>query len=178
MDLYEYQARELFREHGVPVLGGAVATTPEQAREAAAKDLDALRLLERTEEIKHSVGHCQRCGTTVEPYLSEQWFVRTKPLAERGVQAVKDGRITWTPEQWEKTYFHWMENIRDWCISRQLWWGHRIPAWTCADCRHVTVAETDPAECEKCGSRNIAQDENMLSPRSASRRPPPGHSRR
>ena len=136
--------------------------TLEQAREAAAKDLDALGLLERTEEIKHSVGHCQRCGTTVEPYLSEQWFVRTKPLAERGVQAVKEGRITWTPAQWEKTYFHWMENIRDWCISRQLWWGHRIPAWTCADCGHVTVAEADPAECEKCGSRNIAQDEDVL----------------
>ena len=133
-----------------------------EAREASAKDLEAQGLLVRTEEITHSVGHCQRCGTTVEPYLSEQWFVRAKPLAERGVQAVKDGRIRWTPEQWEKTYFQWMENIRDWCISRQLWWGHRIPAWTCADCGHVTVAETDPTGCEKCGSKNITQDEDVL----------------
>ncbi|MBQ9566248.1 MAG: valine--tRNA ligase [Synergistaceae bacterium] len=136
--------------------------TIEQARDASAKDLEAMGALVKVEDIKHSVGHCQRCGTTVEPYLSEQWFVKTKPLAERGVQAVKDGRIRWVPEQWEKTYFQWMENIRDWCISRQLWWGHRIPAWTCADCGHITVSETDPASCEKCGSRNIAQDEDVL----------------
>ncbi|MBR1673195.1 MAG: valine--tRNA ligase, partial [Fretibacterium sp.] len=99
--------------------------TIEQARAASAEDLEKLGFLIKTEDIKHSVGHCQRCGTTVEPYLSEQWFVKTKPLAERGVQAVKEGRIRWVPEQWEKTYYQWMENIRDWCISRQLWWGHR-----------------------------------------------------
>ena len=133
-----------------------------QAREESVKDLEELGLLLKTEKITHSVGHCQRCGTTVEPYLSEQWFVKTKPLAERGVQAVKDGRIKWTPEQWEKTYFNWMENIRDWCISRQLWWGHRIPAWICDDCGHITVAENDPTECEHCHSKNIKQESDVL----------------
>ena len=136
--------------------------TIEDARKESVKDLEALGQLMKTEQITHSVGHCQRCGTTVEPYLSEQWFVKTKPLAERGVQAVKDGRIKWTPEQWEKTYFNWMENIRDWCISRQLWWGHRIPAWECADCGHITVAENDPSECEHCHSKNIQQESDVL----------------
>lgn len=136
--------------------------TIEEARKESAKDLETLGLLVKTEKITHSVGHCQRCGTTVEPYLSEQWFVKTKPLADAGVQAVKDGRIKWYPEQWEKTYFNWMENIRDWCISRQLWWGHRIPAWTCEDCGHVTVAENDPTECEHCHSKNIHQDSDVL----------------
>ena len=136
--------------------------TIENARKKSAEDLESLGLLLKTEVINHSVGHCQRCGTTVEPYLSEQWFVKTKPLADRGVQAVKDGRIKWIPEQWEKTYFNWMENIRDWCISRQLWWGHRIPAWTCDDCGHITVAEIDPTECEHCHSSNIHQDTDVL----------------
>lgn len=136
--------------------------TIEQARKESAKDLEESGLLVKVEQITHSVGHCQRCGTTVEPYLSEQWFVKTKPLAERGVQAVKDGRIKWTPSQWEKTYFNWMENIRDWCISRQLWWGHRIPAWECKDCGHITVAEIDPTECEHCHSHNIQQESDVL----------------
>ena len=136
--------------------------TIEEARKESVKDLESLGLLVKTEKITHSVGHCQRCGTTVEPYLSEQWFVKTKPLAERGVQAVKDGRIKWTPSQWEKTYFNWMENIRDWCISRQLWWGHRIPAWECKDCGHITVAEADPTECEHCHSHNIEQESDVL----------------
>lgn len=136
--------------------------TIEQARRESVKDLESLGQLLKTEQITHSVGHCQRCGTTVEPYLSEQWFVKTKPLAERGVQAVKDGRIRWVPEQWEKTYFNWMENIRDWCISRQLWWGHRIPAWECKDCGHITVAEVDPTECEHCHSHNIEQESDVL----------------
>ena len=134
----------------------------EEARKEFVKDLEAEGLLLKTETINHSVGHCQRCGTTVEPYLSEQWFVKTKPLADRGVQAVKDGRIKWVPEQWEKTYFNWMENIRDWCISRQLWWGHRIPAWECEDCGHITVAEIDPTECEHCHSKNIHQESDVL----------------
>ena len=136
--------------------------TIEEARKESVKDLEALGQLLKTEQITHSVGHCQRCGTTVEPYLSEQWFVKTKPLADRGVQAVKDGRIKWVPEQWEKTYFNWMENIRDWCISRQLWWGHRIPAWECDDCGHITVAEIDPTECEHCHSKNIHQESDVL----------------
>ncbi len=136
--------------------------TIDEARKKSVEDLEALGLLLKTEIINHSVGHCQRCNTTVEPYLSEQWFVKTKPLADRGVQAVKDGRIKWIPEQWEKTYFNWMENIRDWCISRQLWWGHRIPAWTCDDCGHITVAEIDPTECENCHSSHIHQDTDVL----------------
>ena len=136
--------------------------TIEEARKAACLEIEKLGFMVKAEEIVHSMGHCQRCHTTVEPFLSEQWFVRAKPLADRGVKAVKEGFIKWFPEQWEKTYFQWMENIRDWCISRQLWWGHRIPAWTCADCNHITVSENDPVLCEKCGSANITQDEDVL----------------
>ncbi|MGI6252875.1 MAG: valine--tRNA ligase [Aminivibrio sp.] len=132
------------------------------ARKKAEQDLLKAGLLEKVEEMVHSVGHCYRCATTVEPYLSEQWFVKAAPLAEAGVKAVKEGKIRWTPSQWEKVYFQWMENIRDWCISRQLWWGHRIPAWTCGECGHITVSETDPTECEKCGSAGIVQDEDVL----------------
>jgi valyl-tRNA synthetase len=117
----------------------------EEARKKAEEDLRNSGFLEKTENMVHSVGHCYRCRTVVEPYLSEQWFVKAKPLAEAGVRAVEDGRIRWAPQQWEKVYFQWMENIRDWCISRQLWWGHRIPAWTCEDCGHITVSENDPA---------------------------------
>lgn len=136
--------------------------TIEEARKTACLEIEKLGLMVRTEDIVHSMGHCQRCHTTVEPFLSEQWFVRAKPLADRGVKAVKEGRIKWYPEQWEKTYFQWMENIRDWCISRQLWWGHRIPAWSCSECSHITVSENDPTVCEKCGSGNIIQDEDVL----------------
>ncbi len=133
-----------------------------EARKKAEEDLLNAGLLEKVEEMTHSVGQCYRCRTTVEPYLSEQWFVKAGPLAEAGVKAVKEGKIKWTPPQWEKVYFQWMENIRDWCISRQLWWGHRIPAWTCGDCGHITVSETDPTKCEKCGSGAIVQDEDVL----------------
>ena len=136
--------------------------TIEKARKAASEDIDKLGLMVKTEEIVHSMGHCQRCNTTVEPFLSEQWFVRAKPLADRGVKAVKDGLIKWFPEQWEKTYFQWMENVRDWCISRQIWWGHRIPAWTCKECEYITVSESDPVACEKCGCHDIVQDEDVL----------------
>jgi len=136
--------------------------TIEEARKKTSEDIEKLGLMVKIEEIVHSLGHCQRCRTTIEPYLSEQWFVRAKPLANRGVKAVKDGLIKWFPEQWEKTYFQWMENVRNWCISRQLWWGHRIPAWTCQECGHITVSENDPAACEKCGSNNIVQDEDVL----------------
>lgn len=132
------------------------------ARQKVIEDLEKGGFLSKTEEINHSVGHCYRCHTIVEPYLSEQWFVKTRPLADAGVKAVKEGKITWVPSQWENTYFQWMENIRDWCISRQLWWGHRIPAWTCAECGHVTVTENDPDRCEKCGSLNIVQDPDVL----------------
>jgi len=142
--------------------GSYKGLTIKDARIKSVQELEQQGLLVKTEDIVHSVGHCQRCNTVVEPYLSEQWFVRAKPLAERGVKAVQDGLIRWVPEQWERTYFQWMENIRDWCISRQLWWGHRIPAWACADCNHITVASDDPTACEKCGSKNIIQDEDVL----------------
>ena len=119
-------------------------------------------LLERIEEHDHAIGHCYRCGTVIEPHLSEQWFVKMAPLAAPGIEAVRDGRIKIIPGQWVGTYNNWMENIRDWCISRQLWWGHRIPAWYCDDCGQVTVSEEDPDRCECCGSPNIHQDEDVL----------------
>ncbi len=133
-----------------------------EARERVVEDLKSQGFIEKIEEMDHSVGHCYRCHTVVEPYLSEQWFVKAKPLADAGIKAVENGDIKWIPEQWQKIYYQWMENIRDWCISRQLWWGHRIPAWTCDVCGHITVAEEDPSVCEKCGSSHIHQDEDVL----------------
>lgn len=133
-----------------------------EARKLIIEDLSAAGNLLRVEEHLHSVGQCYRCRTIVEPYLSEQWFVKAKPLAEKGVEAVKAGRIRFVPEQWTGTYYQWMDEIRDWCISRQLWWGHRIPAWTCGSCGHITVSETDPDCCENCGSTTIIQDEDVL----------------
>jgi valyl-tRNA synthetase len=133
-----------------------------EARKAILEDLGAQGNLLRIDDHLHSVGQCYRCRTVIEPFLSEQWFVRAKPLAEAGVEAVKAGRIRFVPEQWTGTYYQWMEEIRDWCISRQLWWGHRIPAWTCSSCGHVTVSETDPERCESCGVAEIIQDEDVL----------------
>lgn len=133
-----------------------------EAREAITRDIKAAGLLVKIEDHEHAIGHCYRCNTVLEPFLSEQWFVRTEPLAKRAIEVVKEGQIRWVPEQWTNTYYQWMENIRDWCISRQLWWGHRIPAWTCDECGHVTVSEEDPIYCEKCGSKEIKQDEDVL----------------
>ena len=133
-----------------------------QAREKVIADLDAQGLLEKIEDHDHSVGHCYRCNTVIEPYLSRQWFVKIKPLADEGIAAVKDGRIRFVPSNWEKTYFEWMYNVRDWCISRQLWWGHRIPAFYCESCEHVTVSMDDPTTCEKCGATKLSQDEDVL----------------
>jgi valyl-tRNA synthetase len=110
----------------------------------------------------HSVGHCERCKTVVEPWLSTQWFVKMQPLAVPAMQAVQDGVTRFVPSRFEKIYQHWLENIRDWCISRQLWWGHRIPAWYCADCGHTTVARTTPEACGSCGSTHLHQDEDVL----------------
>ncbi|HSV97631.1 MAG TPA: valine--tRNA ligase [Spirochaetota bacterium] len=143
--------------------GGAYRGLPRfQAREKVIADLEARGLLEKIEDHDHSVGHCYRCNTVIEPYLSKQWFVKIKPLADEGILAVKDGRIRFVPANWEKTYFEWMYNVRDWCISRQLWWGHRIPAFYCESCEHVTVGMDDPISCEKCGSTSIRQDEDVL----------------
>jgi len=132
------------------------------ARKQIVKDLEELGLLSKIEKHDHSVGHCYRCNTVIEPYLSKQWFVKIKPLADEAIKAVEDGSIKFVPKNWEKTYFEWMYNIRDWCISRQLWWGHRIPAFYCLDCGHVNVSMDDPVKCEKCGSGNLKQDEDVL----------------
>ena len=125
-------------------------------------DLEKLGLMEKIEPYKLSVGKCHRCKTVVEPLVSKQWWMKMKPLAEPAIKAVEDGRITFVPANWSKTYFEWMYNIRDWCISRQLWWGHRIPAWHCGACGEVTVAREDPTQCGKCGSKNIEQDPDVL----------------
>ncbi len=132
------------------------------ARKSVLEDLEKEGLLVKTEDHDHSVGHCYRCHTVIEPYLSKQWFVKIEPLADEAIKAVKDGRIKFVPRNWEKTYFEWMYNIRDWCISRQLWWGHRIPAFYCRSCDHITVSMEDPSECEKCKSKEIYQDEDVL----------------
>jgi len=131
-------------------------------REQLVADLEKLGLLEKIEPHEHAVAHCQRCDTILEPYLSEQWFVKIKPLAEPALQAVKDGRIRFHPAKWTKVYTHWMENIRDWCISRQLWWGHRIPVYYCESCGEMMVRRTAPDTCTKCGGMEIHQDEDVL----------------
>ncbi len=118
--------------------------------------------LVKTEEHPHSIGKCYRCRSVVEPYLSPQWFVRTAPLAEPAIKVVEDGRVRFVPKGWENTYFDWMRNIKDWCISRQIWWGHRIPAWYCDDCGTITVSRTDAAACSKCGGRNLRQETDVL----------------
>ncbi|MDR2530004.1 MAG: valine--tRNA ligase [Oscillospiraceae bacterium] len=133
-----------------------------EARKRILADLTALGLLERTETRSHNVGECYRCGTTVEPITSKQWFVKMAPLAEPAIEVVRDGRMKFVPERFSKTYLNWMENVRDWCISRQLWWGHQIPAWHCRDCGHVTVSRADPDKCEHCGNANIERDPDVL----------------
>ncbi|MDP2211230.1 MAG: valine--tRNA ligase [Candidatus Aquicultor sp.] len=134
----------------------------EECRKAILEDIEKAGLLVKVEPMTHSVGHCYRCDTTIEPYLSTQWFMKMKPLAEPAIAAVKEGRVKFVPAQWEKTYFDWMYNIRDWCISRQIWWGHQIPAWYCRDCDEIVVAEETPAACTKCGSANLVQDTDVL----------------
>ena len=133
-----------------------------EARKAIVKDLEAAGNLVKIEDYSHNVGTCYRCSTTVEPRVSKQWFVKMKPLATPAIDAVKNGETKFVPQRFEKVYFHWLENIRDWCISRQLWWGHRIPAWYCADCGEITVSKTDAVCCAKCGSKNIEQDPDTL----------------
>lgn len=133
-----------------------------EAREKIINDLEDRKLLHKTESHNNKVGHCYRCNTVIEPYLSNQWFVKMQPLAEPAIKVVEEGKIKFYPDRWTKVYFNWMRNIRDWCISRQLWWGHRIPIWFCQDCGHEW-ADLDTAEqCPKCGSRFLKQDENVL----------------
>ena len=133
-----------------------------EARKAVVADLEALGLLEKTEDYSHSVGTCYRCHNDVEPLISAQWFVKMQPLAVEALRVVKEGETKFVPERFTKTYTNWMENVRDWCISRQLWWGHQIPAWYCADCGHVTVSRQDAVCCEKCGSTRIERDPDVL----------------
>jgi valyl-tRNA synthetase len=138
---------------GLPVL---------KARAKVMEDITAAGLFIKEEDHTHQVGHCYRCNTVIEPYLSDQWFVKMRPLAEKGLKAWEDGKIRFFPQRWENTYSNWMKNIRDWCISRQLWWGHRIPVWYCGECKEMIVSRTDPTKCPKCGSSKLAQDPDVL----------------
>ncbi|MDO5123170.1 MAG: valine--tRNA ligase [Eubacteriales bacterium] len=133
-----------------------------ECRKAIVADLEAEGALVKIEPHSHNVGTCYRCGTTVEPRVSMQWFVKMQPLAEPAIECVKSGKTKFIPERFDKVYFHWMENIRDWCISRQLWWGHRIPAYYCADCGEMVVSKEAVHTCPKCGSKNMTQDEDTL----------------
>lgn len=142
--------------------GKYVGMTGEAARREVAADLEAGRFLRQAEAISHAVGHCSRCSTVVEPYLSDQWFVRMEDLATPALAGVAAGELHFVPDRFEKVFVHWLENVRDWCISRQLWWGHRIPAWYCADCGEITVARNDVSQCVHCSSHRVRQDEDVL----------------
>jgi valyl-tRNA synthetase len=133
-----------------------------RCRESVVNELEASRLLEKTEPYSHAIGHCQRCNTVVEPLISQQWFVKVGPLAEKAIKAVTHRDIHIIPERYVRVYLNWMENLRDWCISRQLWWGHRLPAWYCDDCGAVIVEVESPNICAKCGSNNLHQDPDVL----------------
>ena len=133
-----------------------------EARKRVVADLEKIGALVKVEDYALSLGKCARCNTPVEPLISTQWFVKTKPLAAKAIEAVENGTIEFIPANWTKTYFEWMYNIRDWCISRQLWWGHRIPAWHCGQCQEITVAREAPATCTHCGSGNLEQDTDVL----------------
>ncbi|HHV78337.1 MAG TPA: valine--tRNA ligase [Firmicutes bacterium] len=166
---------EAGKRHGLPIVnvmdkngrmnqnaGKYAGMTRDECRATIVKFLGENGYLEKVEDYKHSVGHCYRCGSTVEPLVSEQWFVKMKPLAEPAIRAVKEGRIKFVPERFDKIYLNWMENIRDWCISRQLWWGHRIPAWYCKDCGEMIVQTTAPEKCPGCGGVILEQDPDVL----------------
>lgn len=134
----------------------------EECREILSQDLKEADYLIKVEDYTHNVGHCQRCESVVEPNFSKQWFLKTKEMAKEAIDKVEDNSIDFIPDNWKKVYFNWMNNIQDWCISRQLWWGHRIPAWYCQECKAITVENTDVKACSSCGSQNIKQDEDVL----------------
>ncbi|MGI5881780.1 MAG: valine--tRNA ligase [Dethiobacteria bacterium] len=165
---------EIGQRHGlevISVIGGDGKMTPEtgkyagmdryEARQQVLKDLQELSLVEKIEDYEHAVGHCQRCGTEIEPLVSLQWFVKMKPLAREAIEKVKEGDISFVPERFTKVYLNWMENIRDWCISRQIWWGHRIPAWYCS-CGEMIVSRETPDKCPACGGNTLTQDLDVL----------------
>jgi len=166
---------EVGKRHGLPaitVIGKDAIMTAEAGpykgldryacREKVIKDLERLGYLVKVEEHTHAVGHCYRCGTVIEPLISPQWFVRMKPLAQPAIQAALEGRVRFVPERFTKIYLNWLENIRDWCISRQLWWGHRIPVWYCQQCGEVICTTEDPRECPSCFSTALEQDPDVL----------------
>ena len=167
---------EVARRRGLPIInvltpdGRLNNEVPEKyrdltvadARKRVLEDLKAGGFYVREENITNAVGHCYRCDSVIEPFLSEQWFVRMKPLAEKALAAWRSGEIIFYPKKWENTYEHWLENIRDWCVSRQLWWGHRIPAWYCRDCGKTSISRTDLSVCPHCNSKNIEQDPDVL----------------
>lgn len=133
-----------------------------EARKAVIADLEALGLMEKIEDYSHNVGTCYRCHNDVEPIISAQWFVKMAPMAKEALRVVEDGEVKFVPDRFSKTYTNWMENVHDWCISRQLWWGHQIPVWYCADCGKMTVSRTDPTQCEHCHSQKIERDPDVL----------------
>ncbi len=166
---------EVAKRHGLDVLrvtnddgsmnekaGAYAGLSAKECRKRVVEELQALGLLIKIEDYTHNVGTCYRCHNTVDPLLSRQWFVKMQPLAEPAIAAVREGKTNFVPERFSKIYYNWMENIRDWCISRQLWWGHRIPAWYCADCGELIVAREAPAACPHCQSLKLAQDEDVL----------------
>ena len=133
-----------------------------EARKKIVADMEKLGLLEKIQPHTHNVGHCSRCRATLEPIISKQWFVKMEPLAKPAIAAVMKNKTKFTPDRFAKIYYNWLENIKDWCVSRQLWWGHRIPVWYCADCGEAICAKEAPAACPKCGSENLSQDEDVL----------------
>ena len=142
--------------------GKYAGMTALEARKAILADLEACGALKETEPLTHDVGTCYRCHNDVEPLISAQWFVKMEPLAKEALRVVNEGEVKFVPERFSKTYTNWMENCHDWCISRQLWWGHQIPAWTCEDCGHINVKREDPTACEKCGSTHLTREEDVL----------------
>lgn len=141
--------------------GPYAGLSKEECRKRIVEDLQASGQLVKIEDLDHSVGHCYRCKTVVEPHMSEQWFVASTKLAPRARAAVPEMTQIF-PENWMKTYYNWLDNIRDWCISRQIWWGHRIPAWTCPQCGKLIVSEEDPTSCPDCGSTELVQESDVL----------------
>ncbi len=172
---HDFNDYELGKKHALPmisVMGKDGAITAEggpysglkfkDAREKVLEDLKAQELLVKVEDHAHKIGLCQRCEHVAEPVISKQWFVKIAPLAKPAIEAVETGKITFSPKSWEKTYFEWMYNIRDWCISRQLWWGHQIPAWYCGSCEAITVSRETPSKCTTCSATGLVQDEDVL----------------
>ncbi len=172
---HDFNDFEIGRKHGlevIQVIGEDGVMTAQagpyqgldryECRKRVVAHLEKGGYLGTVQDHVHRVGHCYRCKSAVEPMLSLQWFVKTRPLADRAMEAVRDGRTRIIPKKWEKDYFQWLENIEDWCISRQIWWGHRIPAWYCADCQGTTVALEDPKTCGSCGGTRLEQDNDVL----------------